>query len=251
VTVGSILRDAAAVYRLLFRRSVVTAAIVYAVITVADVVADQPDIRARRTILGLVAFALAVAGPVLVQGALVRIVRNIHEGERPEEVGTLFRAARDRIGSLLLASIVYGLGVLFGLLLLVVPGLLAAARWCLMAPLIMLEGKSSGDARSRSASIVRGQTGTVLIAIIVSFLLTSSLPWATLLAATLLAGSPDAGSPLDAILFFVWSSVTAPFSAHVLTVIYYKLVDPDRPIIHESVAGWESPWTRPAPERAP
>lgn len=237
MTVVSILRDAGAVYRLLFRRSVATAAIVYAVITLVDVLADQPEAQTAGVILGLASFVLGFAGPVLVQGALVHIVRNIHEGQRPERVGSLLKAARARIGSLLLASIVYGLGVGFGLLLLIVPGLLAAARWCLMAPLIMLEGLSSGDARERSSAIVRGNTGTVLAALIVSFLLTNSLFFAPLAA-----GPPDYGPAFDGLLFFAWSSITAPFSAHVLTVIYYRLVDPDRPVIHENVASWNSLW---------
>ena len=41
---------------------------------------------------------------------------------------------------------------------------------------------------------------------------------------------------------FAWKSLTAPLEAHVLTVIYYRLTEPERPVIHEDVAGWESVW---------
>jgi hypothetical protein len=45
------------------------------------------------------------------------------------------------------------------------------------------------------------------------------------------------------ILFsFVWSSLTAPFEAHVLSVVYYRLTDPERPVIHEDVRHWRSVW---------
>ena len=45
------------------------------------------------------------------------------------------------------------------------------------------------------------------------------------------------------ILFsFVWSSLTAPFEAHVLSVLFYRLTDPERPVIHEDVARWRSVW---------
>ena len=239
MTVGSILRDALALYRLLFRRSIATAAIVYAVIAAVEFIADQPEGGSTRVIVALVAFALGFAGSVLVQGALVQIVRNVHEGERPEKIGALLGAARERFGSLLLASIVYGLGVVIGLLLLIVPGLLAAARWCLMAPLIMLEDYSSGDARRRSSEIVRGSTGTVLGVVVVSFLIVVGL----YIAASAAAGFPETGSALDVAHTFVLGSLTAPFTAHVLTVIYYRLVDPDRPVIHEDVARWKSPWS--------
>lgn len=241
MTVSSILGDAFDLYRLLFRRSVAAAAIVYAVVALFDVAADQPEGRATRWILGLVAFALGFAGPVLVQGALVRSGRIIHEGERPERIRDLLGAGRDRFGSLLLASIVYGVCVVLGLFLLIVPGMLAAARWCLMAPLIMLEGLSSGDARRRSSAIVRGTTGTVLGALVVSFLLVSSV-YVAVIAPAVLTGYPPV---FDVLLGFAGGSVTAPFTAHVLTVIYYRLVDPDRPVIHEDVAGWESPWSEP------
>jgi len=238
MSVGSILGDAFALYRLLFRRSVAAAAIVYAFVALVELAANLPEDRTTRWTVGGVAFALGCAGPVLVQGALVRIVRNIHEGQRPERTGVLLRAAGARFGSLLLASIVYGVGIVLGLLLLIVPGLIVAARWCLMAPLIMLEGRSSGDARRRSAEVVEGNTGTVLGAIVVEFLLVLAIYVAFVAA----AGLPDYGSPPDVLVTFVWGSLTTPFTAHVLTVIYYHLVDPDRPVIHDAVSTWRSPW---------
>jgi len=48
--------------------------------------------------------------------------------------------------------------------------------------------------------------------------------------------------PTAYLLPFVWNSVTAPFTAHVLTVIYYRLTDPERPVIHEDLLGWSSVW---------
>jgi hypothetical protein len=239
MTVGSILGDAFDLYRLLFRRSVAAAAIVYAVVALFELAAELPEGQGARIVLGLVSFAVGFSGPVLVQGALVRIVRNIHEGERPETIGELLRAARHRIWSLLLASIVYGLGVAGGLLLFIAPGLLAAARWCLMAPLIMLEGDSAGNARRRSSELVRGTTWTVLGAIVVSFLLV------TFVEAAFISywGLSDRNVAVDILFGFAWSSISAPFTAHVLTVIYYKLVDPDRPVVHENVRSWTSLWS--------
>jgi hypothetical protein len=238
VTVGSILGDALALYRLLFRRSVAAAAVVYAFVAIVELGAGLPEGRTARLSLTVVAYILGFAGPVLVQGALVRIVRNVHEGDRPERIGVLLRAARARFASLFLAAFVYGVGVVLGLFLLIVPGLIVAARWSLMAPLIMLENYSSGGARRRSSEIVEGRTGTVLAAIVVEFLLVVSL----YLVPSAVAGFPDYGSAYDVLITFIWGSLTAPFSAHVLTVIYYQLVDPDRPVIHENVAGWKSPW---------
>jgi hypothetical protein len=236
VSVGSILGTAWDLYVLLFRRSVAVAAMVYAIIALVDLSSSQSRNETAGALLGLVSLALAFAGPVLVQGALVWMVRNVHEGERPEEIGVLLQAARTRLGPLLLASIIYGFGVAVGLLLFIVPGLLAAARWCVMAPLIMLESKTAGDARRRSSEIVRGSTATVLGALVVTFLLTAAI-----LPFVLVTGiSP--GGVAYAVASFVWGSLTAPFFAYVLTVVYYQLVDPDRPVIHERFRGGASQW---------
>jgi len=239
MTVGSVLGDAFDLYRLLFRRSVAAAAIVYAAVALFELAAELPEDQAARIALGLISFAVSFSGPVLVQGALVRIVRNIHEGDRPEKIGELLRAARSRFWSLLLASIVYGLGVVGGLFLVIVPGLLAAARWCLMAPLIMLEGNSAGNARRRSSELVRGTTWTVLGAIVISFLVVSFIKAAYLSY----WGLSERNLAVDVLFGFAWSSISAPFTAHVLTVIYYKLVDPDRPVVHENVRNWTSVWS--------
>lgn len=237
MSVSAILGDAFDVYRLLFRRSVATAAVVYAVLGVIGYVAELSDDSTWSWVLGLVALVLGFAGPVLVQGALVQIVRNVHEGTRPESIRAILRSAGSRIGSLVWASIVYGIGLVVGLLLLVAPGLLAAARWCLMAPLIMLEDADAREARHASSAMVRGKTWTVLGAIVVAFLLTTIAPTAL----GLRYGYESYGVE-QALFDLAWSSLTAPFHAHVLTVIYYKLADPERPIIHPDVAAWSSVW---------
>jgi hypothetical protein len=220
---------------LLFRRSVVTAAIVYAVIDGLEVAKGRTAGEGLAFVLGIAAFVAGFAGPVFVQGALVEIVRNVHEGRVPKRIDTLYRDARAHFWSLLGASIMYGLGVFFGLILLIVPGLIAAARWCLFAPMIMLEGYTAEPARVKSSQLVKGRTGQVLVIVIACFVLVTIPP----LAFKFAVGS---GSIPEYATTFGWSSLTAPFAAHVLTVIYYRLADPDRPVIHEDIARSQSVW---------
>ena len=234
LSLAAVYRDAWRIYRLLFRRSVLTAAIVFAVLAAVNVANDFPGEGASFGLRTL-GFALSFAAPVVVQGALVEIVRNIHEGLAAKGIGALYERARARFWSLLGASIVYGLGVFLGLLLLVVPGLLAAARWALMAPFVVLEGHDAGSARQRSSQTVRGQTGRVMVVVVLTFLLTAG---PSILAFWFLPG----GDVAQDVFSFAWSSLTAPFSAHVLTVLYYRLTDPERPVIHEDVVRWRSVW---------
>src|SRR5436189_1325221 len=62
----------------------------------------------------------------------------------------LLNDANSRLLSLVGASLIYSIGVVIGLVLLIVPGLLVAARWSLMAPAIMLEEKLAFSAKDRS-----------------------------------------------------------------------------------------------------
>lgn len=64
-------------------------------------------------------------------------------------------------------SILAGLGVILGLLLLIVPGLILAARWSLAAPLLIGEQKPAIEALKESWELTRGHTGTLIAAIIV------------------------------------------------------------------------------------
>ena len=50
-----------------------------------------------------------------------------------------------------------GLIILLGLILLVVPGIVLAVRYCLIDEVVVLEGVGGGDARERSRALVRGR----------------------------------------------------------------------------------------------
>jgi hypothetical protein len=233
---GEVYRDAGQIYRLLLRRTVLTGAIVFGVVALVDVARDHTPGRGAAIGFGILGFVLDFAGPVFVQGALIEIVRNVHEGRAAKEIGALYGTARKRFWPLFWASVVYSFGVLFGLLLLVVPGLLAAARWSLMAPFVVLEGEDTGYALDRSRATVLGRTRQVLWIVVATFLFfagTSDL--------IIYFALPE-GAVAPILFSFVWSSLTAPFEAHVLSVVYYRLTEPERPVIHEDVGRWRSVW---------
>ena len=234
--IGKVYADAWRVYRLFLRRTILTGAVVFGVVALVDVLHDHTAGRGAGIGFGILGFFVDLGGPVFVQGALIEIVRNVHEGRAAKPIGALYEKARKRFWPLFWASIFYSIGVFFGLLLLIVPGLLAAARWSLMAPFVVLEDEDPGDALDRSRAVVAGRTGRVMWIVVATFVLfsgTSELVFFFVLP----------GGATTSILFsFVWSSLTAPFEAHVLSVVYYRLADPGRPVIHEDVARWRSVW---------
>jgi hypothetical protein len=161
-------------------------------------------------------------------------VRNIHEARAPESTHRVSAGAAGRLVPLIGALLVYAVGVAFGLLLLIVPGLVILARWSLMPAVVMLERKGVYDSRSRSNTLVRGQTRQVLGCVLASF--------AILVGGSFVILSLNLGFGTETFASFVWSSLAAPFAAHLLTVIYYRRADPDRPVIHPAVLTWKSVW---------
>jgi len=225
ISIGTVFPDAWGLYRLLWRRGVAVAAVVFAIVGVASYLASRAD--GRGPALAIV--VLGLIGQVFVQGMLVEAVRNVHEGRPQQSVRSLYDRAGVVFPSLVIGSIVYGVGVGLGIVLLIVPGLFLAARWSMFVPLIVLEGNRSGPARVKSNELVKGRTTPVLGTIVTMYIAVTA-PSIGLQVAV------GAGSVAAAFVGFVCAALSAPFEAHVLTTIYYRLTDPGRPVIHRGSA---------------
>jgi Membrane domain of glycerophosphoryl diester phosphodiesterase len=230
VRISDVLSEAFAVYRRLFRRSVVVAGLIFAVVSLAQALAG----RSGTALALLVSLVLSLVGGLLVQGALVEIVRDLHEGGEPASVNVYYDRTRGRLGTLVGASLRYGFGVVIGFILLIVPGLIAVARWSLIVPLVMIEGRGTRDAFRRSSELVRGQTGRVLALVVIANIV-------TILVGSVFSFLPGfLGAWIGGTLA---GAIAVPYEAHVLTVLYYRLTEPERPIL--PVPGskpWPSIW---------
>jgi hypothetical protein len=240
LTISDVLGDALTVYQRLWRRSVVVAGLVFVVVSLANALAARSGTAATA----LVSVVLSLVGGLLVQGALVEVVRDLHEGREPGPIGEYYARTRDRLGTLLGASLLYGVGVAVGFVLLIVPGLIAVARWSLIVPLVVIERLGVGEAFSRSNRLVKGQTGRVLVLVIVANLITGI---ASLVIRSVFGFLPD--------FWAIWiggtiaSAIAVPYEAHVLTVLYYKLTEPERPVLPEEPRRetWRSIWDEEPP----
>jgi hypothetical protein len=214
LSIGEVLTEGWALYKRLFARSVVVAGLIFLVVSLADALASTRATYAT----GLVSLLLALIGGLLVQGALVEVVRDVHEGRPPARATVYYERTRGRLGTLLGSAILYGLGVAIGFVLLIVPGLIAVARWSLIVPLVMIERLGWRAAFRRSNELVKGRTGRVLGLIVITNVLTA--------VATLILRGFFSALPL------FWSgwiggtvagALVVPFEAYVLTVLYYRL----------------------------
>jgi hypothetical protein len=196
-------------------------------------------VRSRHAslLVALSSIVVTIAGTALLQGGLVEIVRGLHvDGNDEATALDALGRAGDRLGKLIAVSLLVGLGVGVGVLLLVIPGLVLATRWAVAVPVAMLEQGTARDAMKRSRAILSGNGWNVFKVLFAVGFLTGvvSLPF-TLVGAQQGPFGWWIAATLGAIL-------TAPYTAHALTVVYYALLQPGRPIVLPPTQQWHSIW---------
>lgn len=157
---------------------------------------------------------------ILYQGFVVALVREARAGRRESSVRELIGVVLPVFWPLTGAAIVVGCGVTGGLLLLVVPGLILLTYWAVVAPVILLERRRVFDAFGRSRQLVRGVGWPVFWVIAIAYVLAAFVG----LALYLLAGALADGPILRIVFSALGSTVTAPITALVAAVLYYRLL---------------------------
>ena len=232
---SAVLTQTWALYKRLFVRSVLMSVVIFGGLQLVDSLVRASN---NRLLLGLLYILLMVFGIALLQGALVEIVRDLHvDGDAEVSVLDLFRRASGRVWKLVLVSLMYGLAVGLGSILFVVPGIILAVRWAVVVPVAMLEDGSAGSALRRSRQILAGNGWNVFKILFVCGVLNALV----VIPVTLVAAR--SGPLLQWIAAVLVTALAAPYYAHALTVIYYTLLEPGRPVALEPGRRWESVWT--------
>lgn len=115
--------------------------------------------------VGLSGLAALITSAIL-QGALVYGAVQDMNGQRPgiaECLATGLRAFLPLIG----LTILLGIAIVFGLILLIVPGIMMACAWCVAAPSLVADRTGVFGAFSRSADLTRGNRWRIFALFIV------------------------------------------------------------------------------------
>lgn len=222
--IGGVLGEAWGLYKRFFWKFFLTAFVVYAVLDLFSALADAAagDSLLAGLFWGLIAATASIIGFFWVQGALVEVVRDVRDGRADRTIGETYQAVSPRLPALIVAGILAGLGIAVGLILLIVPGLFLLTIWSMLVAVIVIEGKSAGEAFGRSREIVRGHGWQVFGLIIVTFVIVAV---ASGVISLLFSPLPD--------FFDIWlgslvgHSLTVPFAAAALTTAYFKLTAPE------------------------
>jgi hypothetical protein len=183
----------------------------------------------------LLAAIVGIVAAFLLQAALVKAVEDVRDGRVDLSFGETLQAARPAVARVAVASILTGIAIGIGLILFIAPGLYLLTIWCLIVPVIVLEGAGVGAAFERSRQLVRGHGWQVFGTLVLVFIL---LLATSAVIGLLLAALPKAAH--DFIGSIVSGTLVSPFLALVLTLGYFRLLAADRG------AGGDSPGSYPA-----
>jgi len=200
-------------YRAHARHLLLIALVIYVVAAVVQVVLSLLGVLGA-----LLAGIVGIIAAFLLQAALVKAVEDVRDGRADLSFSETLQAARPAVGKVAIASIVAGIAIAIGLVLLIVPGLFLLTIWCLIVPVIVLEGVGAFAAFDRSRQLVRGHGWQVFGTLVLVFIL---LIVASIVLGLILSPLPQAAS--DFIGSIVSGTLVSPFLALVLTLGYFRL----------------------------
>jgi hypothetical protein len=167
---------------------------------------------------GLASVVIAIAGVFLLQSALVEAVADVRDGRADLTFTETLARVWPRLGAVILAGILAGLGVAIGFVLFIVPGFYLVTVWSVVVPVLILERTSALDSFGRSRELVRGYGWTVFGVIIVTFAVNLV---ATIVVGILLSGfSTGVSHYLGNVIA---NTLIAPFVAATWTCMYFRL----------------------------
>lgn len=151
---------------------------------------------------------------ILVTGAVAWAVAGILVRREPD-LGESYRFGLARFWPIVLVSILTALAVAGGFILLIIPGFIFLTRFSVSVPVLVVENRRGTTALSRSWDLVTGYSWPVFGTLILAALLTG------LVSAVLTV--PFAAWFLKGLLAGIASTITTPFVALVLALIYFDL----------------------------
>jgi hypothetical protein len=184
---------------------------------------DPTTAMTATIIISLISFL----GGLVLQGALTRASIDDLSG-KGVSIGNALNAGLAVLLPLLGLGIVVGLGVIAGLILLIVPGVILAIRWCVAAPVVVVEKLGIMASMGRSAKLTEGNRWAIFGLLVVYAIIVWILSVVVVLAIpgsfAAVAGAPGASAP---ILFVIVMTIIQALQALLATVgvaaIYFEL----------------------------
>ncbi len=221
-------------------------AIAFVIYLIAAVIAALFAL-AGGTIGAVLGSLVVIVAAFLLQATLVKAVQDVRDGRADMSIGETVSAATPYIWSVALASIMAGIAITIGLILVIVPGLYLMTIWAVIVPVIVIERSGVLASFGRSHQLVRGRGWHVFATLVLVYVI---LLVVKLVLGLIFSALPHVlGSGLSSIIS---GTLIAPYLALVVTLVYYRLSGdspvPTPPASGESYGGYQqtplgSHWT--------
>ena len=171
------------------------------------------------SIVGLLVGALiSIVANFFYTGMVVRLVEDVQDGRLDASVGQLFESVAPVVLPLIGAGILAAIGIAFGFLLLIIPGIFLLTIWAVVAPCVVIERTGVTGAFGRSYALVKQSFWQTLGAILVMALIY------IVIGAIIGAIGTALGDDVVGTIFRSFgNALTAPLIALAAAVIYFEL----------------------------
>jgi hypothetical protein len=167
---------------------------------------------------------VSVVAAFVLQATLVKAVQDVRDGHADLSIGQTVSEATPFIASVAGASILAGIGITIGLLLIIVPGLFLITIWAVIVPVIIIERSGALASFGRSRRLVRGHGWHVFGTLVMVYII---MIVANIILGLIFSALPHVlGEGLSSVIS---GTLISPFLAIVVTLVYYRLVGSSAP----------------------
>jgi hypothetical protein len=162
---------------------------------------------------------VSIVAAFVLQATLVKAVQDVRDGQADLSIRQTVNEALPFIASVAGASILAGVAITIGLVLIIVPGLFLITIWAVIVPVIIIERSGALASFGRSRQLVRGHGwhvfGTLVLVYIIMLVV-------NIVLGLIFSALPHVlGSGLSSVIS---GTLISPFLALVVTLVYYRLV---------------------------
>lgn len=201
-------------------------------IPVAIIAALLPILFGQGIVVQALSAAVQIVGGFVYTGVVVKSVQDLESGQHGLSIGHLFSAVAPVLGTLVVVGVIAGIAVGIGFILLVIPGLILATIWAVIAPAVVVEGQGVGGAFSRSLELTRNNFWQVFVVLLVVYaiLFAASFVLGALVVAAFIGaavagstGALTAATIVSAVVLLLASALTAPLVALAQAIMFFDL----------------------------
>jgi hypothetical protein len=177
---------------------------------------------------------VSIVAAFVLQATLVKAVQDVRDGHADLSIRQTVNEALPFLAPVAGASILAGIAITIGLVLIIVPGLFLITIWAVIVPVIIIERSGALASFGRSRQLVRGHGwhvfGTLVLVYIIMLVV-------NIVLGLIFSALPNVvGEGLSSVIS---GTLISPFLALVVTLVYYRLVGISTPAAADPFGGYQ------------